>query len=434
MNSTKFILTLSILILSIAVQAQSDFERILRSKIPSVKSVLKIDNQDHFTEEYEVLLEQPLDHNDASAGTFEQRIFLSHTGFKNPVLLVTEGYAARQRTYELSKILNSNQIIVEYRFFGRSVPKNKDWKYLKNDQAMEDLHRIRTLFKKVYRSQKWVSTGISKGGSTTLIYKSKYPKDVKLAVPYVAPLALAMEDKRTDEHIMQIGTKECRKKLNIVQRAALKQRNKIIPMIDKWAKKNKQQFTFLTTDKVLEYAVLEYTFSFWQWGHDCNKIPPANASAKVLFEHINEIVGYDFYSDATVQYFQPAFYQFITELGYYGFINKEFQDLLVSIKKPTNKIFAPQDTDLTFTPYCQDVVNFLDKKGKKVLYIYGEVDPWTACGYQPTKKTKALRMDKKGGSHFTRIASFSNEERARIYNYIRKHSKVTPVPLPENVE
>lgn len=434
MRFFNYIILLSFVFISTTLGATQEIEAILRAKISGIQQITKLDAQDHFKFEYEILIEQPLDHNDPSAGKFEQRVFLSHLDFKKPVLFVTEGYSARQRTYELSKILNSNQIMVEYRFFGKSKPQNINWDYLKNDQAMEDLHRLRQLFGKIYKNKKWVSTGISKGGSTTLIYKSAYPKDVKLAVPYVAPLALAQEDKRTDEHIQTIGTPECRAKLNAVQRAILKQRDAIIPMIDKWAVKNKHQFTMLSTDKVLEYAVLEYTFSFWQWGHDCNKIPEPTASAEELFDHLRDIVGYDFYSDRTTQYFLPAFYQFITELGYYGFINEEFQDLLVSVKNPTNVIFAPQDTDLTFTPYCQKVVDYLDKKGNKVLYIYGEVDPWTACGYQPTKKTNGLRMEKKGGSHYTRIASFGKADRQKIYDYIRKYAKVKPVPLAENAE
>ncbi|MGB0405631.1 MAG: PhoU domain-containing protein, partial [Fusobacterium sp.] len=44
---------------------------------------------------------------------------------------------------ELAKILNSNQLIVEYRFNGGSRPKNIQYQYLTNDQAMDDLHRIR---------------------------------------------------------------------------------------------------------------------------------------------------------------------------------------------------------------------------------------------------------------------------------------------------
>ena len=80
--------------------------------------------------------------------------------------------------------------------------------------------------------------------------------------------------------------------------------------------------------------------------------------------------------------------------------------------------------------FGQGVIDILEtKKGNKVLYIYGEIDPWTACGYHPSKSTNALRMDKKGGSHLTRIASFEGEELKKIYKYIKKHAKVKPRSL-----
>ena len=189
----------------------SKIEKYIRKKLPNA-SVKKLEAKDHFKEVFEIKFKQYLDHNNPKAGTFEHRIFLSHVNKKKPMLFVTEGYAARQTTYELAKILTSNQIIVEYRFYGGSRPKNIQWQYLTNDQAMEDLHRIKKIFKKFYKKE-WVSTGISKGGTTTLIYKSKYPKDVCVAVPYVAPLAFAQEDTRTDDHQKNTGTEACRKKI-----------------------------------------------------------------------------------------------------------------------------------------------------------------------------------------------------------------------------
>ena len=302
-----------------------------------------------------------------------------------------------------------------------------DWKYLKNDQAMKDLHVIRKLFGKIYK-RKWVSTGISKGGTTCLMYKAKYPRDVKVAIPYVAPLAIAQEDQRTNKHIIAMGKKTCEAKLTNFQRTALKKRDEIIPILKEFASVNGMQFNYVSFEKALNYAVCEFTFSFWQWGYTCDKIPD-EPTAKEIFDLINQVVSFDFYSDATCQLYLPAFYQFVTENGYYGFTTDHLQDLLIAEPHPTNLTFAPQDVDLTFYPYCQDVIDYLDKSGKKILYIYGEVDPWTACGYTPKPKMKALRMTKKGGSHTTRIASFDKQEQKLIYKTLKKwlHVKIYPL-------
>lgn len=392
-------------------------EELLAQKIPGL-TVQRLAVKKPFNKVFVMRLKQPLDHKNPKAGYFEQRLFLYHTDPSKPMLFVTEGYDAKNRVYELANILNSNQLIVEYRFYGESAPDEIDWTYLTNDQAMDDLHRIKKLFKKIYKED-WISTGISKGGTTTLIYKSKYPKDVKVAIPYVAPLTLAQEDKRTDEHILTVGNADCRAQLSAFQREVLKRRDEMLPMLEAFIKKRKLEFSMELGD-ILEYAVLEYTFSFWQWGHKCVSVPDSTDSTEKLFNHLNKIVNYSFYSDKTYEYFKPAFYQFLTELGYYGFVKKHVADLLVTEKDANNLRFGPENTDLTFTPYLQKVVDFLDKKGDRVLYIYGAFDPWTACGYTPTRDVDALRMVKAKGSHQTRIKSFSKEEQEKMFEKLEE--------------
>ncbi len=413
--------------LSSTAFAESKIMQLIQKKIPNA-TVKKLKTSDHFKEVYEIMIRQPLDHKNPAAGHFEQRLFLSHVDRKNPMVFVTEGYGASQRTYELSKALNSNQLIVEYRYYGKSKPIKHDWKYLKNDHAMDDLHRLRLLFKKIYR-KKWLATGISKGGTSTLTYKYRYPKDVHASVAYVAPLTLGQEDKRTDEHIMSIGDKACRDKLDAFQKEALKRRDNLVAMVEKWAKEGNKSFEFMGYGSVLEYAVLEYTFSFWQWGADCDKVPGLEASDQEYFDHLNAVVGYDFYSDATCDYFRPSYYQFVTELGYYGFIKDHVQDLLVEAKDANNLIFAPKNTDLSYSNYSQPVIDWLDKNGDEIIYIYGEIDTWTACGYHPTKEVDALRLDKKGGSHYTRIASFNKNDQDAVYAKLKDWMKVSVLPL-----
>ena len=404
----------------------SKIEKFIHKKFPNA-TVKKMEAKDHFKEVFEIKYKELLDHNNPSAGTFEHRIFLSHVSKKKPMLIVTEGYTARQRTYELAKILNSNQLIVEYRFYGASRPDKIQWKYLTNDQAMEDLHRLKKIFKKFYRKE-WVSTGISKGGTTTMIYKYKYPKDVCVAVPYVGPIAYAQEDKRTDEHQRTMGTEACRKKIIAFQRMTLKHRDELIPLIKDYAKEKSQTFS-IGEEVVLEYATLEFPFSFWQWGADCDQIPTAGATAKEIFDYIESIVSWNFYSDKTIDYFRPAFYQFVTENGYYGFVTENVKDLLVAVKNPTNLLFAPKDADLTFKPYLKPVGDYLIKKGKRVLYIYGGLDTWGACGITPNPDVDALNMTLATGSHTTRISSFSKADQAKIYKKLDKwlRAKVTPL-------
>ena len=423
-NRSFFIFLILMLIGSVSLDAKKEksIETLLKKKIPGL-SIEKLDVGRHYKEEYVLMLEQPLDHNNPSAGTFKQRIFLAHYDRKAPTLIVTEGYAARPRYYELGDILKSNQLIVEYRFFGQSKPENYDYTYLTNDQAAADLHRIRKLFKKIY-CKDWVSTGISKGGTTCLIYKAKYPKDVKVAIPYVAPLPNSQTDTRCDDLILNIGEEACRDKLAFFQKKALEMRDEILPLADSLAKANNLTYNYVGLPAAFEYAVLEFTFSFWQYGHDCDRIPDI-PTAREAFNLLDEIVGFDFYCDETIEYFHPAFYQFLRENGYYGFIHNHVKHLIKEITVFDNKIFGPQDQDLSYNPdYLEEVRNILKKEGDKIIHIQGELDPWGACGFVPEERQDALLIIKKGGDHSTRIGNLSAGDRNKIYSKLKEWLKV----------
>jgi hypothetical protein len=381
--------------------------------------ITKIPTQDYFTSAFQLILNEPLDHKNPDAGTFKHYVYLSHTSFKKPTILITEGYNATPRTYELTKILKGNQVQVEYRFYGKSRPDTIPWQYLKNDQAIEDYHQLVRKLKTLYTS-KWLSTGISKGGETVLIYKSKYPYDVDVAVPYVAPLINGQEDIRTQQHINTIGSKDCRAKIVKFQQEVLKNRDSVLFEIKNYAKAKKMKFNQLSQEEALEYAVLEFPFSFWQWGGKCNEIPLVNATAKEQFKYLNNIVGIGFYNDKTYYNLLPSYYQHETELGYYGFDIMPVKNLLKVVKQPTNKKFAPKNIALTFNPnYIKNVRNFIENQGNKILYIYGEYDTWGACAPNPKSHVNFLKMVLKEGSHKTRIKDFSKGDQQKIYDKLQ---------------
>jgi hypothetical protein len=394
------------------------FEQKLTNLFPTAE-ITEMEPKDHFTKAFQIVLEQPLDHKNPAAGTFKHYVYLSHTDTKMPTVLVTEGYNVNPSTYELSKIFKGNQVQIEYRFYGKSRPDTIPWQYLTNDQAIEDYHKLVTKLKRLYTG-KWISTGISKGGETVLIYKSKYPWDVEVAVPYVAPLINGQEDKRTEDHINTVGSDACRVKIAEFQRSVLKNREAVLAEIRIYAFEKNMNFTELSMDEALEYAVLEFPFSFWQWGGNCDEIPAENATAAVMFNYINDIVGISFYNDQTYVELLPSYYQHLTELGYYGFDTTPVKDLLKVVHNPTNRRFAPKNMDLTYNPnYINEVRDFVENKGNKILYIYGKYDTWGACAPNPKPHVNALKMVLKEGSHKTRIADFSKEDQKLIYDKLQ---------------
>ncbi|MGB1242046.1 MAG: S28 family serine protease [Chitinophagales bacterium] len=388
--------------------------------IPNLKIVKELELQDHFGQAFELQLLQPLNHQTPNGKTFQQRIFLCHTTSNAPLVFETEGYNLRShKTLELSKMLQANQIQVEYRYYGKSKPDSIDWNYLTNRQAIEDLHRIVMIFKKLYTG-KWLSTGISKGGETSLFFKRHYPNDVAATVAYVSPLILDREDHRTQEWTeKKVGTKKCRQNIAVFQRLTLQKRKELLPLIAEYGKRKRWTFS-IGLETVLEYAVLEYPFSFWQWGHDCAEIPENSANIEAIFKHLTNVSGWWLYSDQGIEHYLPSFYQHQTEIGYYGFPKSHLEDLLIAVPNPDNAFFAPKNMTLNYSSdFVHDVVNWLDKNGSQIIYLYGELDTWSACAVNPNKQLDALKMVVKKGSHSSRIKDLSKKQKRKVEKKLR---------------
>lgn len=126
---------------------------------------------------------------------------------------------------ELTTLLNANQVSVEHRYFGESIPdiyktdkkEILDYAYLNLKQVSADLHHISTLLKNIYKKN-WVSTGRSKGGVTTMFYRYFYPNDMDASVQYVGPINQAFDEPRFGPFFNTVGTQSCRDKVNAFQR------------------------------------------------------------------------------------------------------------------------------------------------------------------------------------------------------------------------
>lgn len=396
-----------------SAQTTSNLHQKLKELFPKAE-ITVIENLEGYSESYQLILDEPLDHKNPQKGTFKHYVYLSHVGFNKPMVIETHGYNTNNIKSEVSTLLNANQIAVEYRFYGKSRPEPLPWEYLTNDQAIEDYHDIVSKLKQIY-SGKWISTGISKGGETALIYKSKYPNDVDVAMPYVAPLINTQEDPRTINHDRTVGTPECRAKITAFQRAVLENREAVLKEFAQYAEVKKMTFTEVSFNESLEYAVLEFPFSFWQWGGKCEAIPSVSASPKELFDYLNDIVGVRTYNDKNYFNCLPSYYQHLSELGYYGFDLTPVADLLQIVKSSSNDRFAPKDVVIKYNPkYIKKVRKYVENKGDKILYIYGGYDNWFSCSPTPNPKLDALKMVLPTGSHSTRVKDFPENDKALI--------------------
>jgi hypothetical protein len=394
--------------------------------LPDVVEVTTMQVDSMFKEGYAIRVRQPLDHANPNGTSFLQSVYIYHLDYDKPVLYETEGYAARGggRPRELASILKCNQIVVEHRFFGKSCPDSLDWQYLTTKQAAADHHHITVLLKTIYKG-KWVSSGTSKGGQTTLFYRYYYPDDVDASVAYVAPVNLSQEDPRILKFIRTVGTAEVRDRIKQYQISMLKREKEILPLVDSLAAKRK--FTFsIGKAMAYEYSVLEFPCGFWQYGQPVDIIPSPDAPADTMFACLDRVASLFYYADQGIRMFEPFQYQAYTEIGYYGYDITDFRGLLTAIKDPTNIILAPRNTKLEFNPSVMyNVYTFLRDHGNNIIYLYGETDLWSATAMELSGKTNAIKIVKKGGSHRTRIGNLEPDERELVYSTLERWLGVT---------
>jgi hypothetical protein len=372
--------------------AQNDNIENLLFELPNV-IFKKIETAQNFKATYELKIKQPLDHSDSSKGYFYQRAFLSHRDLNQPTIMITEGYdRPENKINELTDLLHGNQILIEHRYFGKSVPDTLDYNYLTLKQLTADLHHINTIFKNIYTG-KWLSTGRSKGGATTLFYRYFYPEDVDVSVNYVGPINNAFEDQRIYKFLDTVGTASCRNKIKKFQTYLLENRKEIVPLLKAYSLGAKTEYTYLNFEEAFELSVMEYPFSFWQYGNDCNNIPDKTVSFLEAIKYLTSVTNITFFGDKLVEGYWPHYYQSATEFGYYGFETSEFKDLITAL--PTD--YNPHATLINNhiqTPFDDSLLNninaWLPEHGHKIVHIYGTLDTWTATGVPPSDKVDAL--------------------------------------------
>ncbi|ASQ94792.1 S28 family serine protease [Streptomyces sp. 11-1-2] len=380
---------------------------------------------------------QPVDHRHPSKGTFQQRFTLLHKATDRPTVFYTSGYnvTTAPRRSEPTQLVDGNQVSMEYRFFTPSRPQPADWSKLDIRQAASDQHRLYRALKPIY-GKKWLATGGSKGGMTATYYRRFYPHDMDGTVAYVAPNDVANnEDSSYDRFFAGVGTAECRTKLNAVQREALVRRDEIVQRYQKWADDEGQTFTVVgSADKAYENVVLDLVWAFWQYHllKDCADVPAPTASTDELYGFIDEISGFSAYTDQGLETYTPYYYQAGTELGSPTFETPHLDGLLryPGIYAPRN--YVPRDIPMRFKQgVMRDVDNWVRHDARRMLFVYGQNDPWGAERFRVGKGAKDSHVyTVAGGNHGSSIAQLAGEEKAEATAEVQRWAGVSPTSEP----
>ncbi|GAB5415943.1 MAG: S28 family serine protease [Crocinitomicaceae bacterium] len=389
--------------------------------IPEVSDVKKLNTSDHFSEKFEFRYEQHVNPNDTTSATFKQKVILCHKDFISPVVVGLEGYEIwTNNAYELTRIVDGNQLSIEHRFFKDSRPEGEiPWEYLTIANAANDQHRIIQKIKQlIYPHSKFVSTGISKGGQTTMIHRSFYPDDVDASVCYVAPLNFEREDPRIYHFLDTVGTQEERDRIEDFQIRCLKKKRKLTKILRQYADAQGLEWD-IPIELAMEYYILEYSFAYWQWGaFEMEDIPGRWTNKMDRISHLLAVSGVSFFEKQGVEDLRSYFWAALTEEGIYGYEHEDFSKWLSQENTYLFDFTAPEGTNPTFNPKpMRDLNNFVQTEATEMLFIYGGYDTWYATGVQLSEEAQARGLKKyvmPGGHHDTRIGSFPEATQKEI--------------------
>lgn len=378
--------------------------------------------------------DQPADHENPTGQRFKQRLTLLHRDYSAPVVVHNSGYfvSTRGGRSQITIITSANQLSMEHRYFGPSRPEPADWKKLDIKQAATDQHRIIEALKaRIYSNNKWLTTGASKGGMTSLFHRRFFPNDVDATVAYVAPIdypedAVQSPTNRYIQFLENVGSDPaCRQKLKDFQNLVLARRDAMKTRMLEAASYSE----ILGIDRALEFAVEELPFIFWQYGTQsrCASIPTSSATDDQVFKFFDDTIDVAAYGDDDVGAYLPYYHQSSTQLGYPMTDESYLQGLLYP-GQDTARAYVPAGIEVPAYDNgvaMHDIQDWIATSGERIMLIYGQNDPWTAGAVSLGNATDSFKYTAPNGNHGASIAGLVEAEKAAAAATVMRWAGVT---------
>lgn len=401
------------------------------SKIQGVGSVTEVSCGQYVPKParcFSLKFKQAIDHGPKSDGvTFEQQMQLVHRGCDAPTTIMDNGYNLPKYYYEMepSMMFDTNTVIVEHRFQGRSLPDTKDrrWSSLSVENGAADVHDIVTAFKKLY-PKRWVSTGASKGGITAVYHRFLYPNDVDGTVAYVAPASRARQDPRYQERLGSgVLPAACAADVRAFQTGALGARRPAFVAF--------LRDTYGATDAEASYYLESYLSSFdwgfWQAGGDCAKVPSPAADDKTHVAYFESVLS----SQGGAPHVAPApssselssaalSYEWAWQQGFALQVGAHVTPLLqtTAVADARHDAFwasvVPKEPLPAFDgSVTERAREWVRSSAERLVLVYGELDPWSGGALDAPTHPSSGRYFVTGADHGANIGGLGKTDRER---------------------
>ncbi len=398
--------------------------------LPGVASVQELPTTGSGYHYYVLQFDQPVDHGDPQGQRFQQRVSLLHHDLDAPMVAYTSGYHDyyEDRIVELTALLSGNQISIEHRYFAGSRPDPTDWSKLTIEQMAHDQHAIITSLRMLYPGA-FVTAGASKGGMTAIYHRRFYPDDVDGTVPYVAPISFGAPDTRYTAFLDTLGPADCRQALRDVAVEMLANRRAALSAkAQAQSAENNLVYSRIPFDAAVESAIFNLEWSFWQYygvGF-CADVPAASASDDVLWDFLDDFSPVSDNTDSRIAEFDAYYHQAYHQLGYpdggalyldpyLQFTDADYLGILPTTQPAYDDGAAMADIDA-----------WVRTEGSRLLFIYGEWDPWTGGQFEVGNATQSHKFVQAEGSHGARLTRLAPGDRDAAFAMLAEWTGVEP--------
>jgi hypothetical protein len=195
-------------------------------------------------------------------------------------------------------------------------------------------------------------------------------------------------------------------------------------------------------------TVLDSVWAFWQYSSvaDCADVPPATATDAELYAWIDGVAGWSFYTDQALEFYWPYYYQAAAQLGWPSL---RFDHLRGLRKHPGlySAVSAlPKELRVRHNPIPMiDVDLWVRTASQRMMFVYGENDPWGAERFAPSRRDSHLYVAP-GANHGANIARLTPAESAEATATLRRWAglpataaapdalRSVPLPLDDMLE
>ena len=369
-------------------------------------------------------VQQPVDHFETENDYFSQRIVLHFRDYDAPMVVVEAGYGFSEdlepNIVETTKLVSGNQLVIEHRFFGESIPPNSSWTNLTVKQAAADTHNLTRMFKPLFTRQ-WIGTGYSKGGMATLFHHFYHPEDFHAITPYVAPVLLSYDDERFVQCIRDISL-ACKSDVETHQRWVLMNLNAVVDQLfaNHGMSIDRTKMKHAVVDRVLRANWYRWQF---EGSAVCDNPPSTSATVEemaVLYDVQPYWLVNPHPSDPSVDAFN---YQARREVGRSFMYMAHIADLLpegYQQERVYDDVIArPWVNDPEFDPSAMHAtLDWYRTSAENVLAFYGKFDPNT-CGAITVDESRNSRIYvAEQGHHWSSVQDLDSSQRESYMDHL----------------